>query len=67
MSVHNGVPQDSNLGPFLFAILINKVGEKVKNRTIHTYADDTILYMTEPSGGQVAECHPVLINQKAGW
>lgn len=66
LCVHKGVPQGSNLGPFLFTILINKFGEEIKNHTIHLYADDTMLYMTEPSVGQVTECRLVLKSQNVG-
>ena len=49
MSVNKGVPQGSILGPFLFTIFINKLGENVRNNTIRLYADDAILYTIVPS------------------
>lgn len=49
MIVNKGVPQGSILGPLVFTIFRNELGEKVRNSTIHLYADHTILNKTAPS------------------
>ncbi|KAL2086388.1 hypothetical protein ACEWY4_017447 [Coilia grayii] len=43
-SVHKGVPQGSILGPLLFIMYINDVGQNVSDANMHFYADDTIIY-----------------------
>ncbi|VEN62577.1 unnamed protein product [Callosobruchus maculatus] len=45
-----GVPQDSVLGPLLFALYIADFHEFINNCDIHHYADDTQLYLNFPIG-----------------
>ena len=38
----NGVPQGLILGPILFTIYVNELGQKVSNTHLYFYADDTV-------------------------
>ena len=39
----------SVLGPLLFSIYINSLGENVDGATLHFYAEDTVMYCAGPS------------------
>ena len=44
LSVCNGIPQGSVLGPLLFTLYIKNVDKNVQNAQLHFYADDTVIY-----------------------
>ncbi|CDQ82815.1 unnamed protein product [Oncorhynchus mykiss] len=44
-----GVPQGSILEPTIFSVYINDVALAAGDSLIHLYADDTILYTSDPS------------------
>ena len=44
--VRSGVPQGSVIGPLLFLLYVNGLGDKVSSATLSTYADDTKVYLS---------------------
>ena len=43
--VNSGVPQGTVLGPLMFLLYINDIGEEAKHANIRLFADDSLLYM----------------------
>ena len=44
LELHKCVPQGLILGPVLFTIYINAIGQSVKKKVFNIYADGTIMY-----------------------
>jgi hypothetical protein len=49
LGVLKGVPQGSILGPILFTICINTIGQSVQNGQLNLYSDDTVMYAIAPN------------------
>ena len=44
-----GVPQGSILGPLLFLVTSNEIASVLKHSKVITYADDTVIYISDSS------------------
>jgi hypothetical protein len=62
-----GVPQGSVLGPFLFLIYANDLGNFISGGTCNCFADDTVIYVAGETVEQVTNQLQNIINGVNGW
>ena len=65
VSIQNGVPQGSILGPLLFTVLVSDISESVTAGSYHTYADDVqhlLTFKTEDATEAFNSANTVLDN-----
>ena len=65
VSIQNGVPQGSILGPLLFTVFVSDISESVTAGSYHTYADDVqhlLTFKTEDATEAFNSANTVLDN-----
>ena len=66
-NVTQGVPQGSVLGPLFYIIYANDLSEVVKKCEIALYADDTVLFTSNPDFGKATSDLQEDINSLSDW
>ena len=62
-----GIPQGGVLGPDLFLIFINDIAQSVSKGTCNIFADDVIIYCTDPSLKEIEDNLQSCINSINNW
>jgi exonuclease III len=62
-----GVPQGSVLGPFLFLIYANDLGNFIGSGTCNCFADDTVIYVVGETVEQVTKLLQKMVHGVRGW
>jgi exonuclease III len=65
--VKSGVPQGSVLGPFLFILFANDIGNFTESGEINCYADDAVIYVTAKNGKEAENKLQRCINAIEQW
>lgn len=62
-----GIPQGSNLGPILFLLFANDLGNFITDCDVNCFADDTMLYATGTTKEEVERKLQVALDQAVKW
>ena len=62
-----GVPQGSTLGPLLFTIFINDLPSILSDCSVQLYADDTVIYTSQPTLPQIQSTIQSNFNYLETW
>ena len=65
--VHSGVPQGSVLGPFLFILFANDIGNFIETGQINCYADDAVIYVSDVNATEAKRKLQMCINSVEEW
>ncbi len=67
MKISCGVPQGSVLGPLLFLVYMNDIGNVIENQKIKLFADDTNLFVAGQSVKEAADLANKYIDKLYNW
>ena len=65
--VNIGVPQGSSIGPTMFIVYINDLSAKLVHSKVIMYADDTVLYFSDPNSKVLRKCFQRDLDRVQHW